>query len=650
MPVLFLRARPVPPAKIQEIAGSSSGPSLALGEAVSTTGPFVAGIASSRIASGAGVFHKSQAKDADAANAADGSSSFQQMLSTAAPDAVTNNSSAQKQNQSDSGKPSSKDAKSDKKSDDGTSGLKSQVATATVSSTLVQVAANDDDGDPGKGGTSDASANGKIADQTAATTSLVPPTSQDGTAEQTSQSDNKGKDAAVSLASQVQKTPDASTLQDTLAANDTGTSAVSDGSATDTSDKGQTAKTKPVTGNNVPAAELQAQDTMAQAVNTQPSPTISPGAKKDHKSGKDGVQDTAKLSPDQPAQDDSAAVTLASLAPVPAATADSDTAASDTADSIAAAASTGAAKDAAKNAQASSAPTPQAAPQTASGQSGAANPASGPQANTAQANTTQANGVQANGSSANGAQTNGAQISGAQTSSGSDASQQASSSQNADATQGSDFQSVIAADIKDNKQTADTQTANAQPQAQQPQTAPQPVVPMVQAPAQPQTHTSGPGGVSQNVQVSAQDSSSTANTVGTLAVAIAAKSQSGNKQFDIRLDPPELGRVEVRLSIDASGKAQASLSADQPHTLDLLKNDAPALTRALRDAGLNVAQNGLNFSLRGQNQQSGGNNGGFTPRGGRTAQTSLTATSAIGTVQGGANYQGAADGRLDIRV
>jgi len=155
--------------------------------------------------------------------------------------------------------------------------------------------------------------------------------------------------------------------------------------------------------------------------------------------------------------------------------------------------------------------------------------------------------------------------------------------------------------------------------------------------------------VTQNVQVSPSDTGANANTVGVLAVAIAAKSQSGNKQFDIRLDPPELGRVEVRLSIDATGKAQASLSADQPRTLDLLKTDAPTLTRALRDAGLNVSQNGLNFSLRGQNQQNGGSNG-FAPRSGRAAQISLIATSAIGSVPNAAHYRGPADGRLDIRV
>lgn len=94
--------------------------------------------------------------------------------------------------------------------------------------------------------------------------------------------------------------------------------------------------------------------------------------------------------------------------------------------------------------------------------------------------------------------------------------------------------------------------------------------------------------------------------VNQFAVDVAARSQSGSKQFDIRLDPPELGRVEVRLSIDAHGKAEAHLTADQPQTLELLQKDAPALARALRDAGLNVNQDALNFSLKNQQQQAGG--------------------------------------------
>lgn len=92
-----------------------------------------------------------------------------------------------------------------------------------------------------------------------------------------------------------------------------------------------------------------------------------------------------------------------------------------------------------------------------------------------------------------------------------------------------------------------------------------------------------------------------------LALAIGVKSQDGVKHFDIRLDPPDLGRVEVRLSVDNQGKAQASLAADSPQTLQLLQNDAPNLARALRDAGLDLANSGLSFSLKGQERQGDGN-------------------------------------------
>jgi flagellar hook-length control protein FliK len=133
-----------------------------------------------------------------------------------------------------------------------------------------------------------------------------------------------------------------------------------------------------------------------------------------------------------------------------------------------------------------------------------------------------------------------------------------------------------------------------------------------------------------------------------LAVAIAARSQSGAKQFDIRLDPPELGRVEIRLSIDATGKASAHLSADQPQTLDLLQKDAPTLTRALRDAGLNVSQNGLNFSLRQQPGDAGAGNN--QSRGGNGRSFALTATSSVDATSTSAAWRTPADGRLDIRV
>jgi flagellar hook-length control protein FliK len=149
--------------------------------------------------------------------------------------------------------------------------------------------------------------------------------------------------------------------------------------------------------------------------------------------------------------------------------------------------------------------------------------------------------------------------------------------------------------------------------------------------------------ITQHVQVSAQ----AAPNVPALAVEIAAKSQSGAKQFDIRLDPPELGRVEVRLSIDATGKASAHLSADQPQTLSLLQKDAPILARALREAGLDVSQDGLNFSLRQQTDGGNANNGG---RRGTSRAFPLAASISIDATAGSAAYRSAANGRLDIRV
>ncbi len=161
--------------------------------------------------------------------------------------------------------------------------------------------------------------------------------------------------------------------------------------------------------------------------------------------------------------------------------------------------------------------------------------------------------------------------------------------------------------------------------------------------AQPSAQTAAPA-VTQHVQVSAQPTPN----VPALAVEIAAKSQSGAKQFDIRLDPPELGRVEVRLSIDATGKASAHLSADQQQTLDLLQKDAPALTRALREAGLDVSQDGLNFSLRHQGgQDSNASNGGNR---GSARNFNLSATTSIDATATSAAYRSVADGRLDIRV
>lgn len=94
-----------------------------------------------------------------------------------------------------------------------------------------------------------------------------------------------------------------------------------------------------------------------------------------------------------------------------------------------------------------------------------------------------------------------------------------------------------------------------------------------------------------------------------LAVDIATKAAAGNSSFQIRLDPAELGRIDVRLDVDKHGQVTSHLTVERPATLDMLRNDAPKLQQALEDAGLKTGDSGLQFSLRDQSSQSRNDDG-----------------------------------------
>jgi flagellar hook-length control protein FliK len=128
-----------------------------------------------------------------------------------------------------------------------------------------------------------------------------------------------------------------------------------------------------------------------------------------------------------------------------------------------------------------------------------------------------------------------------------------------------------------------------------------------------------------NFGIVANQAASTATTPGTataatvpiagLAVAIASRAQAGSSQFDIRLDPPELGRIDVRLGVDRDGQVTSHVTVDRADTLQLLQSQQPQLEHALQQAGLKTADNGLQFTLRDQSfaGQNGGSGGGAQP-------------------------------------
>jgi flagellar hook-length control protein FliK len=101
-----------------------------------------------------------------------------------------------------------------------------------------------------------------------------------------------------------------------------------------------------------------------------------------------------------------------------------------------------------------------------------------------------------------------------------------------------------------------------------------------------------------------------------LALELAASARSGKSRFEIRLDPADLGRIDVRIDVDRNGQVTSHLRVEKPETLSMLRQDAPQLQRALDDAGFKTGNGGLQFSLRDQSS-SGQNSGNET---GRNAQ------------------------------
>jgi flagellar hook-length control protein FliK len=96
------------------------------------------------------------------------------------------------------------------------------------------------------------------------------------------------------------------------------------------------------------------------------------------------------------------------------------------------------------------------------------------------------------------------------------------------------------------------------------------------------------------------DATEPAVPIAGLAVEIAARAQAGQNRFEIRLDPPELGRIDVRLDIDSSGQVTSRLVVERADTLEHLRRDSAGLERALQDVGLKTGENSLQFSLRDQ--------------------------------------------------
>jgi flagellar hook-length control protein FliK len=150
-------------------------------------------------------------------------------------------------------------------------------------------------------------------------------------------------------------------------------------------------------------------------------------------------------------------------------------------------------------------------------------------------------------------------------------------------------------------------------------------------------------------QLTVTASNTAAVPLNGLALQIAVTAQSGSSRFEIRLDPAELGRIDVRIDLDRHGQITSHLTVEKPETLAMLRQDAPQLQRALDNAGFRTGDHGLQFSLR---DQSSSNQNGGSAAGGQAHRLIISEDDVVPVTIAGRTYgrvtgQG---GGVDIRV
>lgn len=132
-------------------------------------------------------------------------------------------------------------------------------------------------------------------------------------------------------------------------------------------------------------------------------------------------------------------------------------------------------------------------------------------------------------------------------------------------------------------------------------------------------------------------------------VALTNASQAGEPQrLVIRLDPAELGHVQVRIERASNGPTHVVLAVERTDTLLLLLQDRPHLNQALDAAGIPPEGRTLQFSLASPGSGNPGGNPGGNPSGnpgntpGRSdsgsasqPENSLTITARVGTSRAG---------------
>lgn len=93
--------------------------------------------------------------------------------------------------------------------------------------------------------------------------------------------------------------------------------------------------------------------------------------------------------------------------------------------------------------------------------------------------------------------------------------------------------------------------------------------------------------------------------LNSMAFQVSKQFNKGNSEFQIRLDPAELGRINIKLTLKQGGNVKAHIVVERNDVFELLQRDARALEQALNDAGFDDKNVDVELSLD-QNANQGG--------------------------------------------
>jgi flagellar hook-length control protein FliK len=109
-----------------------------------------------------------------------------------------------------------------------------------------------------------------------------------------------------------------------------------------------------------------------------------------------------------------------------------------------------------------------------------------------------------------------------------------------------------------------------------------------------------------------------------------AKTADGGQQMTVRLQPADLGMVQVRIAQAASGTTQVEITAENPSTLAALQRDQPQLHRTLDEAGIPSAGRTVTFQVAQPAQAAAGGSGSGSPAGHGSSQQGSTGRNSAG--------------------